>query len=60
MEVYSHQSQDKVHLENLVISIYNDDFFEPHLAAVVRESVDGEKETLEQLLNRVLNDYKKP
>jgi hypothetical protein len=49
-----------VHLENLVVSIYQDDFFEPHLGVVVRESVDGEKETLEQLLNRVLNDFKKP
>lgn len=26
----------------------------------VRESVDGEKETLEGLLNRILNDFKKP
>ena len=49
-----------MHLENLVVSIYQDDFFEPHLGVVVRESVDGEKETLEQLLNRVLNDFKKP
>jgi hypothetical protein len=47
-------------LENLVVSIYNDDFFEPHLSLIVRDSLDGEKETLEQLLNRVLNDYKKP
>lgn len=27
---------------------------------VVRESLDGEKETLEQLLYRVMNDFKKP
>ena len=27
---------------------------------VVRESIDGEKEQLEDLLNRVLNDFKKP
>ena len=59
-EVYSHQSQDKVHLENLVVSIYQDDYFEPLLSNVVRETVDGEKETLEQLLNRVLDDFKKP
>jgi hypothetical protein len=26
----------------------------------VRESIDGEKETLEGLLNRILNDFKKP
>jgi hypothetical protein len=58
--VYSHQSQDKVHLENLVVSIYQDDYFEPLLSNVVRETVDGEKETLEQLLNRVLDDFKKP
>lgn len=42
------------------MSIYQDDYFEPMLSFVVRESVDGEKETLEQLLNRVLNDFKKP
>jgi hypothetical protein len=29
------------------------------MAECVRESVDGEKETLEQLLNRVLSDHKK-
>ena len=58
--MYSHQSQDKVHLENLVVSIYQDDYFEPLLSNVVRETVDGEKETLEQLLNRVLDDFKKP
>lgn len=27
---------------------------------VVRESVDGEKETFEDLLYRLMNDYKKP
>ena len=60
MEAFSHQAHDKVHLEALVVSIYNDEYFEPHLNMIVRESVDGEKENLEQLLNRVLNDFKKP
>lgn len=58
--MFSHNQQDKVHLESLAISIYQDDYFEPHLEEVVRESIDGEKETLEQLLNRVINDFKKP
>jgi poly(3-hydroxyalkanoate) synthetase len=30
------------------------------LEDVVRETLDGEKETFEQLLYRVMNDFKKP
>jgi hypothetical protein len=60
IEMYSPTHQDKVHLEPLAIAIYQDEYFEPLLDEVVRESIDGEKETLEQLLNRVINDFKKP
>lgn len=56
----SQQSSDKVHLDNLVGSLAEDDFFQDHMNEIVRESVDGERENLEALLNRVLNDFKKP
>lgn len=41
-------------------SIAEDDYFQDHMNEIVRESIDGDKETFEDLLNRVLNDFKKP
>ena len=44
----------------LIGSLCEDEYFDEQLEIQVRESVDGEKETLEGLLNRILNDFKKP
>lgn len=51
---------DKVDLSNLIDAIAEDDFFQELMNEVVRESVDGEKETFEELLYRLMNDFKKP
>lgn len=59
----NHQVQpiaDKVDLSNLIDAIAEDDFFQELMNEVVRESVDGEKETFEELLYRLMNDFKKP
>jgi arginine utilization protein RocB len=53
-------SNDKVNLNNFIGSICEDEFFDEQMETLVRESIDGEKETLEGLLNRILNDFKKP
>ncbi len=54
------KESEKVDLNNLVGSIAEDDYFQDHMNEQVRESLDGEKECLEDLLNRLLNDHKKP
>lgn len=38
---------EKVNLSNLVDSIAEDEFFGDHLDDIVRETLDGDKETLE-------------
>jgi nitrogen regulatory protein PII-like uncharacterized protein len=43
--------------DKLVGTIAEDDSFQDMMETVVRESLDGEKETLENLLNRILNDH---
>lgn len=53
-------SNEKVNLNNFIGSLCEDEYFDEQLEMQVRESVDGEKETLEGLLNRILNDFKKP
>ena len=53
-------ANDKVNLNNFVGSIGEDEFFDEQMELVVRESIDGDRETLETLLNRVLNDFKRP
>ena len=51
---------DEVETSELVASIAEDEYFEAHLGTPVRENVDGVKETLENLLHRVLKTYKEP
>ena len=53
-------SNDKVNLSNFIGSIAEDEYFDEQMETLVRESIDGDKETLEGLLNRILNDFKKP
>lgn len=51
---------EKVDLSNLIDAIAEDDFFQESMQVVVRETMDGDKETFENLLLRLMNDYKKP
>ena len=51
---------DEVETTELVASIAEDEYFEAHLNTPVRENIDGVKETLENLLHRVLKIYKEP
>ena len=51
---------DEVETPELIASIAEDDYFEKNLNQVVRESVDGVKESLEVLLHRILKNYKGP
>jgi hypothetical protein len=50
-------SDEDVDFNKLVGTIAEDDSFQDMMETVVRESLDGEKETLENLLNRILNDH---
>jgi predicted transcriptional regulator len=45
---------DEVETTELIASIAEDTYFEKNLERNVRENVDGVKETLENLLHRVL------
>ena len=47
-------------MNTLVATIAEDEYFEEHMLSVVRESVDGKHEKLEDLLNRILIDFKDP
>ena len=47
-----------VETPELVASIAEDPFFEKQMDTVVRESLDGVKESLEDLLHRILKTYK--
>lgn len=49
---------DEVETPELVASIAEDPYFENDLEQIVRENVDNVKETLEQLLHRVLKQHK--
>jgi|TARA_B110000285_G_C15136605_1_gene627392 hypothetical protein len=49
-----------VETPELIASIAEDPYFEKCMATVVRETVDGVKESLEDLLHRVLKTYKQP
>lgn len=51
---------DECEAEELVHSIAEDEYFEQQLFTVVRESIDGIKETLEGLLLRIKASYKDP
>ena len=51
---------DKVDLSTFIDAIAGDDYFDGFMGQVVRESVDGDRETFEALLLRLINDYKKP
>jgi len=51
---------DECEAQELVHSIAEDEYFERQLDTVVRESLDGVKETLESLLIRVKTTFKEP
>lgn len=42
----------------LVATLAEDEFFQDFMTQVARETVDGDKELFEDLLNRVLNDHR--
>ena len=44
------QSVDR---ETFLVNVLEDDFFESRLDCVVRESIDGDKETLDNILERI-------
>ena len=54
------EQDEKVDLSNLIDAVAEDDFFQDHMNEIVRESLDGERESLETLLYRLMNDFKKP
>ena len=61
----SSKERGKEHLPDvetteLIASIAEDTYFEKCMGTIVRENVDGIKETLENLLHRVLKTYKQP
>lgn len=49
---------DEAPVEDLLAEVADDVYFEPLMDLAIRESVDGEKETLDQLLYRVQNSHK--
>lgn len=51
---------EEIETQEFVHSIAEEPYFETRLYNEVRESVDGEHETLEGLLLRLLDKYKKP
>jgi hypothetical protein len=51
---------DEVETAEFISNIAEDQYFESQLATFVRENVDGQKETLENLLHRVLKNHKEP
>lgn len=51
---------DEVEAAELIANIAEDVYFEAQLNTAVRENVDGQKETLESLLHRVLKFNKEP
>ena len=59
-EAEAEDKTEKVDLNTLVATIAEDEYFQEHMQSVVRESVDGEHEKLEDLLNRILTDFKDP
>ena len=54
------ETSEKVDLNNFIGSIAEDEYFSECMNQVVRESLDGENESFEDLLNRILNDFRKP
>ncbi len=51
------ESDHEVDIQTLLGTIGNDESFEGFMQEVVRETVDGDEETLENLFTRVLTDY---
>lgn len=51
---------EEIETQEFVYSIVDEPYLENRLHNEVRESVDGERENLEQLLQRLLNKHKKP
>lgn len=52
------ESQDQVSREDFLIRILDDTFFDKRIDDFVRESVDKEKETLDQILFRINTTHK--
>lgn len=52
------ESQDQVDRENFFVRIIEDNYFESRIDDVVRESLDGERETLDQILFRINTTHK--
>lgn len=59
-ETPENQANEKVTLKYYIDQLAEDDFFQEHMETIVRETMEGDKENLEQLLCRVLNDFNKP
>jgi len=51
---------DEVETTELVASIAEDEYFEKEMNSNVRVNIDDVKETLENLLHRILKTYKEP
>lgn len=49
---------DLVDREELLVKVCEDPYFEKRIDDFVRESVDGEKETLDQILFRINTTFK--
>ena len=54
----SAEDPESVETAELIGSIAEDSYFEANMELIVRENVDGVKESLEQLLHRVLKTSK--
>lgn len=51
-------NEDAVETAELIGAIAEDPYFDKNMEQVVRENADGQKETLEQLLHRILKTHK--
>lgn len=54
------ENNDQVNREDLLVKICEDPYFDKRIDDFVRESVDGEKETLDQILFRINTSHKEP
>ena len=50
--------QDHVDFNYLIGTIAEDEYFQNFMGEVARKTIDGETESFEDLLNRVLTEYK--
>ena len=54
------ESTDQVDRENILVNIAEDEYFDKRIDDFVRESLDKEKETLDQILFRINTTHKSP